>query len=313
MMRRASRIARLAVGGVLIAAAGCTERRPAAVVLPRLGQAPLRSDVTAAPDLAYSKLTGGYWQIWVSDAAGNAARQLTSDPTDKRLPHWSADGRAVLCRTANHEAFMIRLDEGRPRQILPGIGLVDEVVATRDPSRVIYVRFRGNVRDNCDVWSAGLDANDPRMLTNQVGLQWYPRVSPDGRYLAFISSRGFGTDELCVCDINGENVRQFTRNKATEASPAWSPGGGRIAYASDKTGDYEIWIVDADGQNCRQLTHTESVDIDPCWSPGGQRIAFTSDRGGKLQVWIMNADGTGPRQLTAGSPSREPSWRRIEP
>ena len=42
---------------------------------------------------------------------------------------------------------------------------------------------------------------------------------------------------------------------------------GRIAFASDRDGDYDIYVMDADGGNVRQLTDDRGMDFTPAWSP----------------------------------------------
>ena len=263
--------------------------------------------------LAYLQLTDGHWQIWVCGSAGDHARQLTSDPTDKRSPRWSHDGRAIFYRTANHEPFILRLEGGAAERILPEAGLIGEVTPTDDPKQVVYTRYRTTVLDTSDLWIARLDGSDRRMITSEVGLQYSPAVSPDGKRIAYISGHGYGTHELSLGGIDGQNHRKLTSNRTVEASPAWSPDGRRVAYASDETGDYEIWIIDADGQRRKRLTESDGIDTHPCWSPDGRRLAFTSSRGGELGIWVMNVDGKNPTQVTRGKPSRAPSWRRSEP
>ena len=62
--------------------------------------------------------------------------------------------------------------------------------------------------------------------------------------------------------------------------PAWSLDGEKIAFQSDRDGDYDIYVMDAGGDNEERLT--DSVGEFPVWSPDGDRIAFQSyrERGG---------------------------------
>src|SRR5262245_5169966 len=72
----------------------------------------------------------------------------------------------------------------------------------------------------------------------------------------------------------------------------------RIAFASDRDGNYEIYIMDADGTGVTRLTNSPADDFLPAWSPRKQ-IAFASSRSGaNYEIYIMNADGTGLTNLT---------------
>jgi TolB protein len=84
---------------------------------------------------------------------------------------------------------------------------------------------------------------------------------------------------------------------------------GKIAFQSDRDGDWEIYIMNADGSNLVQLTHNTFADEYPVWSPDGQQIAFQTNRDGNYEIYVMNADGTAPRNLTQHpSEDRNPGW-----
>ena len=110
----------------------------------------------------------------------------------------------------------------------------------------------------------------------------------------------------------------ITHNSADDRHPAWSPDGHRIAFESDRDGDWDIYVMNADGSNVVQLTNKPSYDISPAWSPDGRRIAFTSHshHDGSVKIYVMNADGSGVIQLTNNpgydrSPAWSPDGRRI--
>jgi Tol biopolymer transport system component len=55
---------------------------------------------------------------------------------------------------------------------------------------------------------------------------------------------------------------------------------GKIAFASERDGNYEIYVMNPNGGGQARLTTNPAVDREPAWSPDGTRIAFASDRGG---------------------------------
>ncbi len=55
-------------------------------------------------------------------------------------------------------------------------------------------------------------------------------------------------------DVDGKNQRRLTRNPASDAFPAWSPDGKRIAFLSDRSGPTEVYVMRADGTHVRRLT-----------------------------------------------------------
>ena len=95
-------------------------------------------------------------------------------------------------------------------------------------------------------------------------------------------------------------------------TPAWSPDGSKIAFATSRDGsDPEIYVADWNGKNMRRLTVSKpAVDVSPVWNPKtGREIAFTSDRNGSPQIYIMDAEGTNVRRLVEeGGHAVSPSW-----
>jgi len=63
----------------------------------------------------------------------------------------------------------------------------------------------------------------------------------------------------------------------------------RIAFASDRDGDFEIYTMASSGSNVRQLTNNRFDDLHPAWSPNGARIAFVSDRDGGYAIYTMSS------------------------
>lgn len=83
------------------------------------------------------------------------------------------------------------------------------------------------------------------------------------------------------------------------AAPAVKGLQGRIAYFSNRSGDYEIWTMNADGSGQKRLTTSPGADVVPRWSPDGGRIVFESTRDqNDSEVYVMNAGGSGQSRLT---------------
>ena len=74
--------------------------------------------------------------------------------------------------------------------------------------------------------------------------------------------------------------------------------GPRVAFSSDRDGDWEIYVMNADGSGQINLTNEPSSDRLPSCSPDGARIAFTSARDGNSEIYLMNADGSGVTRRT---------------
>jgi TolB protein len=96
-------------------------------------------------------------------------------------------------------------------------------------------------------------------------------------------------------------------------APSHAPGnkpGGRIAFTSDRDGNFEIYVMNADGTALTRLTDAPDNFL-PSWSPSGKQIAFTSNRDGNNEIYIVNADGTRWTNVTLHpSNDTQPDWAR---
>ena len=127
-------------------------------------------------------------------------------------------------------------------------------------------------------------------------LLWSPGRSPDGN----------------VPHLT--NPVQVTSAIGVENLPTWSPEGGRIAYMSNQSGNWDIWVSQVSGGPAVNLTQDfEGLDVGPSWSPDGSQIAFRSGRDGG-GCFIMSALGGTPRRVvsfanTLGPQRRQrPAW-----
>ena len=90
----------------------------------------------------------------------------------------------------------------------------------------------------------------------------------------------------------------------------------RIAFESDRDGNWEIYVMEVDGGNQQNLSNNPGDDKDPSWSPDGKRVAFVSKRDGNAEIYVMDTDGENQQRLTENpnndwSPSWSPNGERI--
>ena len=112
-----------------------------------------------------------------------------------------------------------------------------------------------------------------------------------------------------VREAKGYTVTQLTYEPSYEGQPSWSPDGSKIAFVSDRDGNYEIYVVDSNGSNQERLTYTPyRYDIGPDWSPDGNKIVFSAGEYDS-NIFVMNADGSDEIRLTTGLLNEAPTWR----
>ena len=67
-------------------------------------------------------------------------------------------------------------------------------------------------------------------------------------------------------NADGSGQTRLTDNPADDGRPIWSPDGSRIAFASDRDGNWEIYVMNADGSGQTRLTDNPAWDFSPSWS-----------------------------------------------
>lgn len=116
-------------------------------------------------------------------------------------------------------------------------------------------------------------------------------------------------DEATATIMATETAVPPSATPRPSATPVPVSAAGRIAFQSNRDGDFEIYIMDDDGGNQQQLTDNTADDQYPVAAADGDRIAFQSERDGNSEIYVMNVDGGGQRRLTNdGANDRLPTW-----
>ena len=151
-------------------------------------------------------------------------------------------------------------------------------------------------------------------MTEQFGGHKYlsPKWSPDGKWLALTSTDGSpdGMTDVCVMDIQGNQLRNLTQSPGVDEVGSWSPDGSKIVFFSNRDGNGEIYVMDSNGKNQVNLTNHPALDAAPTWSPDGPKIAFHSNReGDQDDIYVMNPDGANVVNLTRHPwEDQAPAW-----
>jgi Tol biopolymer transport system component/serine/threonine protein kinase len=162
-----------------------------------------------------------------------------------------------------------------------------------------FLAYASYAGDNSDVYvlRAG-GARAINLTQDSPADDTQPAFSPDGEHIAFRSERDGGG--IFIMGATGESVRRLTD---TGCTPAWSPDGSEIVYATEcnvatsqnRLSHSQLWIVNLANGGNRLINKMDSVQ--PSWSPNGHRIAYwsiddtTGKRTGQRDIWTIPARG----------------------
>ena len=210
-------------------------------------------------------------------------RQLAQTAVDALLKkEFGIEG---ICRTKivfsaetnrnQREIYVCDFDGGNIRRLTANATLSIEPSWHPDGKSIIYNQY---LLSSTPLVQYDLVRNRSRALSNHRGIN-SGRISPDGKRLALILTDRNQLD-LYVRDLNGGNLRRLTNDRATEASPTWSPDSQSICYVSDRTGRPKLYIIHISGGTSRPISGVlGSEAVSPDWSKDN-KIAYCAKLGG---------------------------------
>jgi serine/threonine-protein kinase len=143
-------------------------------------------------------------------------------------------------------------------------------------------------------------AGKTKPLLAVPGLYYDPRISPDGKRLAFSS----GTD-IKIYDPGRDTVTRLTfTDQAVNFSPVWTPDGKHIVFESQGTRNYSLQWINAEGAGeAHKLLETTNELSPYSFAPDGKRLAY-SERAAEtgLDLWTLPLETSDPEQPKPGKP-----------
>jgi Tol biopolymer transport system component/C-terminal processing protease CtpA/Prc len=140
-----------------------------------------------------------------------------------------------------------------------------------------------------DIWSAPSSGGDARLLVAHPASEGRPLFSPDGRSIAFMSTRT-GNGDIYVVDLGSGQTRRLTYDDGREQLDAWSRDGKWIYFSSNSraadTAANDIWRVAASGGTPMMITDERIInEYNAAPSPDGKSIAFVGFGSASGQWW----------------------------
>jgi dipeptidyl aminopeptidase/acylaminoacyl peptidase len=283
----------------------------------------------------------GVRNIWVADGPDFAARQVTHYSEDDGQPIASVritpDGKTVLyahgsetnsvgevadptsdVQKPQQQVWAVDVSSGQPRLLGTlecGEEGCEDIEISPDGQFAVWA-----ARDA--LWIAPVSgAVQAHQLCYVRGDNSEPQWSPDGKEIAFTSSRG-DHSFIAIYDFGKSTIRYLHPSVDRDGLPRWSPDGKSIAYVKTngpqrglpiiplRPQPWSIWIGDAATGEAHQVWHSgdtmdDSIpnltESDSFHFAAGNRITFSSEKDGRNHLYSISADGGSETALTPGN------------
>jgi Tol biopolymer transport system component len=204
-------------------------------------------------------------------------------------------------------------------------GAIQGVLAM--PTDTLSERWREAVEDQFLPFMEGRDS--PQMAgkpilcpcTGSGSVNISPSLSPDGKYVAFLSEKDLFSVDLYMAETaTGRIIRKLSSANSDphidalryiDSSGTWSPDGSLFAYVVVAGGDNQLFIVKVDNGVVQQRIEFEDIGAatNPSWSPDGRYIAISGSVGGISDLFLYDLETEEITQLTDDKyADLQPTW-----
>lgn len=338
-------------------------RRP--ITIDDLYRIQLVADPNISPDglrVAYvvtnvDRIANGYRSsIWMVDThADDVPYRFTSCPGKDTSPRWSPDGSMLAFlsdRSGKNQVHVMHADGGEAWQVTSGANPASELTWSSDSTSILYVskvdpEDAGDEKSDVRVVTAlkykfdgegfldgkrrhifrvSAHGGEPQPLTDGDWDSTQPALSPDDRWLAFVSNRSEDRDnnsltDIWLTDLRTDETKRLTPEDGNYATPAWSSDGSKLAFTGHPIvephgpatlDDLYVWHKDS-GETVRLLTSLDrepgnSAMSDmryalptptPIWDASGEQVLTLVSDQGSVHVYGCGLDGE-PEPILSG-------------
>jgi Tol biopolymer transport system component len=255
--------------------------------------------------------------LWLAASGAAATNKLERHGS---LPWASPDSKQIVFESDRDGSFkqlyLMNVDGTDVRRLTHSSK--DEIgpVWTSDGKWIVFRSFQ---RDSAQLEGIRPDGSERHTVCNRKEIGW-PRISPDGKRVAFQSSDESGARAIVTINLDGSDLQTVPTGLDRPWDPIWSPDGKQLVFAQqppdagDPTAQTEsIYISDTSGRNRRLLAAFPGFIQLPAWSPDGKTIAYqtwTGKRGDADIVLLDVANGQFTTITHRGRPylDETPAW-----
>lgn len=246
----------------------------------------------------------GYRQLWRVSYPGLQFTEITEGLSSFSDLSLTRNGDKIVASQSTR-AFDLWVGATRESENLKKITSVMDKFCWTPDGRLVYSL---NTIGNVDLWVMRPDGQEQKQLTLNSATNDAPTVTPDGRYIVFISNRS-GAFQVWRTQMDGSDPVALT-NGGGKNFPAVSPDGKWVLY--NTTDDWQLWRVSIEGGEPARLS--DSYALFPSISPDGKMIACLGRNDSKAVLRILSfADGRPLKTFDLATPtfsSNRIQWTR---
>lgn len=250
----------------------------------------------------------GGFNVYVSLIGGGSLLQLTTGSQVKSHPAWSPNGNLLTYAQLNAsglwDVWELPALGGTPRLLLRD---ASDATWSPDGKWLAYGRPSSG-----SLWVSTPSGDDATQLASESGYQASdPRFSPDGSEIAFVAKAPGPYGRLQVVTRSTKAVRQLTLPEIMVLSPAWSPDGRSLYFASGLNGAINVWKMPAAGGSPTQVTSGQGDDAELDISQDARRLCFATFR---TDSHVMHLELTSPiKGFASTSLTTDPARNQLAP
>ena len=141
---------------------------------------------------------------------------------------------------------------------------------------------------------AVVDRTGRAQRTIPANRPWTPRLSPDGRRLAYGAfGDGRSTSDLWVMDLDAGTTQRLTDDAGDSNDPQWNPNGSLLAYSVNAPGGKDVFVQRAGGGQARVLTSRDGMQFPSDWVRDGSALLVTDETANNgYDILVQPADGS---------------------
>ena len=243
--------------------------------------------------------TGFSWIALLSSAMSLAG--CSAAPKSKPVS-WTAPGAQATTASRAPSDANSALSTG-PGQG-DGISFTDEASAltsarsSHAPGLIgVFGELVGDSADSAGQYDGA--GNIGRITDATDGACFDPEIDRTGQWLAFASTMHRPTADIYIKQVGSRTVTQLSTDPADDLMPAFSPDSKKVAFCSNRAGNWDVYVMDVGGGQATQVTSDLAQELHPSWSPDGRELAYCvfGNQSQRWEIWTVSLDNPSTRRF----------------